>query len=94
MLDAEIVRRLGFFSPPPMKHLFLDNFWRDTGKALETLRYSPEIIIEHMHPYIGKTEMDAGYAEVNSPEIGSHDQLAYMKYLSEDFQNDLDKLRK
>jgi hypothetical protein len=47
-----------------------------------------------MHPYIGKTEMDAGYAEVNSPEIGSHDQLAYMKYLSEDFQNDLDKLRK
>jgi hypothetical protein len=94
MLDAEIVRRLGFFSPPPMKHLFLDNFWRDTGKSLETLRYSPEIIIEHMHPYIGKTEMDAGYAEVNSPEIGSHDQLAYMKYLSEDFQNDLDKLRK
>jgi hypothetical protein len=93
MQDARITRTLGYFSPPPMKHLFLDNFWRDTGRELGTLRYLPEVVIEHMHPYIGKVEMDAGYAEVNSVEVGSHDQMAYMDYLTNQWQDDLAKLR-
>ena len=93
MLDAKIVRTLGFFSPPQMKHLFLDNFWRDTGKELGTLRYLPDVIIEHMHPYANKTEMDAGYAEVNSTEVQVHDQLAYGHYIAEEWRKDLEKLR-
>jgi len=80
-------------SPPAMKHLYLDNFWRDMGQELGSLRYLDDVIIEHMHFLIGKSEQDAGYAEVNSSEIGRHDQLAYLEYTNTGFAGDAERLR-
>jgi hypothetical protein len=92
LLDARIVRELGYMAPPMMKHLYLDNFWRDIGRKLGTLRYKNEIIIEHMHYSVGKSEADSQYEEVNNSAMYSHDQFAYMTYVQTEFNNDLAKL--
>jgi hypothetical protein len=93
MQDARITRTLGYFSPPKQKHLFLDNFWKDLGTELGTLVYSPDVIIEHLHPFAGKAQLDAGYIEVNDKQVYIYDQMMYQEYRILRWQDDLAKLR-
>jgi len=95
LLKSSIVKTLGFMAPPAMKHLYLDNFWKDMGNELKSLKYLGDVIIEHMHFLIGKSEEDAGYAEVNSSPIFSHDQQAYLDYTDSvsGFEADAERLR-
>jgi hypothetical protein len=79
-LDNRIVTSLGYFAPPMLTHLFADNFWIDLGKELGTLRYFPNIIFEHLHPHISKSEMDSMYEESNA--FFSADQKLYEEYCS------------
>lgn len=95
LLKSNIVKTLGFMAPPAMKHLYLDNFWKDMGQELNSLVYRDDVIIEHMHFLIGKSQEDAGYAEVNSSSIASHDQRAYLEYSNSanGFSPDAERLR-
>ena len=63
-----------------LTHLFADNFWMDLGKELDTLRYFPNIVFEHIHPHIGKTQEDSMYLESNS--FFEADQRKYEQYIS------------
>lgn len=92
LLNSSIVRKLGFMAPVQMKHLYLDNFWRDMGKAIDSLRYLDDVVIEHMHYLNGKAVEDAGYQEVNSTAIATHDYNAYQNYLRNSFDIDKAKL--
>jgi hypothetical protein len=92
LLNASIVRKLGFMAPVEMKHLYLDNFWRDMGKAIGSLRYLDDVVIEHMHYLNGKAVEDAGYQEVNSTAIATHDYNAYQNYVRNSFEIDKAKL--
>ena len=94
LLDANIVRKLGYMAPPNQRHLYLDDFWKHLGTTLGTLRYSANVIIEHLHFTAGKSEVDALYQEVNNPGLYSFDQNEYSKYLADQFNFDLEKLRK
>lgn len=93
LLDAEIVRLLGFMAPTGLRHLYLDNFWLELGRKLGTLTYYPDIIIEHMHYTAGKSDADELYLEVNSEKMYSDDATEWGRYLIEDFDSDLGKLR-
>jgi hypothetical protein len=94
LMDADIVATLGFIAPPKLKHLYADNFWKELGLALNTLKYLDDVIIEHMHFSANKSEMDASYARTNSGETGAHDRREFDAYMAEHFQNDVNKLRK
>ena len=93
MQDARITRTLGYFSPPKQRHLFLDNFWKDLGTELGTLRYVPEVVLEHLHPFAGKSEWDERYVEVNDKQMYIYDQMMYQEYRITRWQDDLAKLR-
>lgn len=92
-MSASIVRTLGCMCPPSLHHLWIDNFWRDLGQAAGCLRYLPDVVVEHMHPYNGKAEMDAGYERVNSTEMIDNDRAAYDRYAAEDLARDAEKVR-
>lgn len=92
-MSASIVRALGWMCPPSLHHLWIDNFWLDLGRAAGCIKYLPGIYIEHMHPYVGKGEMDAGYERVNSLEMISHDQTEYERYLVDHMDYDVEKVR-
>lgn len=94
LMDARIIRSLGFMVPAGLTHLYLDNFWRDLGNELGTLRYLPHVVIEHRHPQAQKAEWDAGYREVNGGEMWEADTDAYRIFVqSGEFQTAVDKLR-
>lgn len=88
---ADIPRTLGYFCPPGMRHMYLDNVWLAWGRALGGLRYLPDVIIEHMHPAAGKGEGDATYAETNASTVYDSDLKAFEAYLNGAFTADMAK---
>jgi hypothetical protein len=85
LLDARLIRSLGFMVPPGLVHMYMDNFWRDLGRRLGTLRYVPQAIIEHLHPLAGKAEWDARYDEVNAGAVYAADEAFYTAYMQSSF---------
>jgi hypothetical protein len=80
-ISANIIRALGRMAPPTLTHLFVDNYWRDLGVGAGCLRYLPDVVVEHMHPYAGKADWDAGHRRVNDHTMYAHDQAAYGTYV-------------
>ncbi len=92
MMSASIVRAIGYMAPPELIHMYMDNFWKMLGTDLNHLRYRDDVIIEHLHPIAGKANVDAGYTEVNSPEVYSKDLVAFEQYIRTRYPEDLQKI--
>jgi hypothetical protein len=63
------------------------------GLDLDSIWYFDDVIIEHLHFLAGKSQVDAGYIENNSNEVGSADQRELQRYLSEEYPTDLAKFK-
>lgn len=92
MMSSYIVSTLGYMVPPGLIHLFHDNYYLELGKRAGRIKYLPEVVIEHMHPLVGKADSDAGYVEVNSPATWAHDEAVYSNYLTTQIDKDVEKL--
>jgi hypothetical protein len=91
--QTEISRRLGWFAPPTMRHLFLDNVARDLGKGLGNFVYVPEAKIRHLHPWAGLAERDQTYREGGSNKrVRQADELAYRRWARHQLPRDLARL--
>jgi hypothetical protein len=82
VMTAAIVRVLGYMSPPPLVHLWIDDYWRELGQSLDHLVYLPDVIIEHLHPQAGgKAEVDASYLESGmNPELMQDDGWRWQQW--------------
>ncbi len=72
-ISSDILRTLGYYVPPGMVHLYLDDYWKYLGQQLDRLCYLPDVIIEHLHPVARKAEWDDRYREVNAEEVYKED---------------------
>lgn len=93
-ITTDIIKKLGYFCPPDMIHLYLDNAWSDIGRATGSFIYLPNVIIEHCHPHAGKgVAWDDRYAEVNGQEMYTLDAAAYAAWcLRDDWRSKLAEL--
>jgi hypothetical protein len=91
-MSSEIIKSLGFMAPPVLKHLFMDNFWLDLGKAINSIHYFENVVLEHLHPALEKSSVDQVYLE--SWGLFEHDKNAYEKYKETDFLQDVEKIMK
>ena len=80
-MHSDVVSRLGYMVPPGQIHLYLDDFWMLLGNRLGTLTYLSDVVIEHCHPVAGTAPSDAGYVEVNAPEMYSHDRNKFREFV-------------
>lgn len=92
-MTSDVVQALGHMAPPCLTHLFVDNYWMDLGKAADCIRYLPEVIVEHEHPFAGKADMDPGYARVNDPGMYARDGQAYRGYAACHLLDDIQKVK-
>lgn len=91
-MTADIVRALGHMAPPPLTHLFVDNYWRDLGEVAGCLRYLPGVTVEHMHPFAGKAQWDEGHRRVNDHSMYRADSQAYAEYVTAHMADDVAKV--
>lgn len=81
VMSADIVATLGYFCPPGLLHLYLDDAWKRIGEHTQLI-YLPNIVIEHLHPVAGKAGWDDLYREVNSGQRYEEDGAAYRSWLA------------
>lgn len=93
MITSNIVKALGFITPPVLKHLYADNFWQALGKGLGSLYYFPSVHWEHLHYMAGKSEKDSTYEEANSEERYKEDREAFSQYMSEQYVEDVTRVK-
>jgi len=77
VVSAEVVRALGWMMLPSCEHMYVDAAVLALGKAADRIVYRPDVVIEHLHPYAGKADMDASYRQSNAPERYAADRAAY-----------------
>lgn len=93
VLSSVIVRVLGYMSPPPLEHLWIDDFWYTLGEATH-LEYLPDVIIEHQHPAAGKAAADENYLRTGmSPALMQADGQRWERWKRETWPEDLKRLR-
>ena len=80
-VPKKVIDALGYFVPPTIEHMYLDNFFMQLGLGLGRLFYLDDVIIEHMHPAAGKNVWDLGYSRVNAPEQYKKDEQRYREWL-------------
>lgn len=92
-MQSRMIRAIGVMAPAVMRHLYLDNFWKELGEAVGGLRYRADVVIEHLHPVAGKAPMDEGYSRVNAPAADQRDKEAWLSYRANCFDNLLRSVR-
>jgi len=95
-IRSDVIRALGWMAPPMLRHLYVDNAWKDLGAAAGpgALVYLPDVTVEHLHPIAGKAEYDAGYERVNAPAMYEADRAAYERYRAEQLAADAATIRR
>lgn len=78
---------------PALRHLYIDNYWKALGSAAGCLYYMPEIVIEHMHPTVGKGEWDDSYRANNSGAMYAADSSVYTEWYHQRLVMDAETLR-
>lgn len=58
-IGGDLCRALGWFGYPKLGHLYIDTVWGEIQKRLGTGGYMPEVVYEHLHWSVGKSERDA-----------------------------------
>ena len=91
-VSQPIVREFGM-GHPEMRHLWIDNYWKELGEAAECLYYFEHIVIEHLHPAAGKAEWDENYLRVNSTEVADHDHGVFLRWMETGLRADADRVR-
>lgn len=90
-MTSDVATALGYMAPPALIHMHADSSWKTWGEALSRLMYLPDVVVEHLHYAIGKSEIDDTYRQ--SEATYGPDQIAWEHYLRTDLQSDLQKLR-
>ena len=90
-MTTDIVKTLGYVQPPALVHLYSDNFWLELGRALDRIRYLPDVVLEHLHWSAGKATSDESYEE--SHALMEPDRIAFERYMREGFEADVAKMR-
>lgn len=63
-VSSEIIRALGWLAHASIEHQWADDIWRDLFEAAGCARYLPQVVVEHLHPAVGKAPMDPTYEAV------------------------------
>jgi hypothetical protein len=92
-MSSVIAKALGWLALPATRHQWADDGWKRLGQATERLRYMPSVTIEHMHPAVGKAEMDEGYRAVFDGENAKRDHAGFTAWAEGGLEADAAKVR-
>lgn len=75
---GELLRALGQWTLPCLTHLYIDTVLDHIGRELSLLRWRPDVILEHCHWSVGKSEKDETYERVwNGKNYHTEDHLCF-----------------
>lgn len=95
-MSRSIVDALGWLALPATKHQWADDGWKQLGLRLNCLRYMSKVVLEHMHPAVGKAEWDDTYRAViggEEPGAAKADHAGFEAWMAEGLEADAMKVQ-
>ncbi len=89
-IGGDLVRKLGWWSCPGLKHWFVDNVWKHLADELACGVYLPQVKMTHLHHIRGRSPIDRTYREQPAPAI---DERIYQKFMENEFQGVINRLK-
>lgn len=93
VVSPEVVKAVGWMMPPGCEHMYVDDAVLHLGLSAGRIAYRPDVIIEHLHPYAGKAEMDESYRATNSAERFAADRVAFEAWYRDEMPADVAKVK-
>jgi hypothetical protein len=95
VFSMPLIKAVGFpIYPPGMQHLFIDNLWRDLGRATGCWRGPiANCLVLHKHVIFGHAVPDETHNLVYNQRSWDHDQAIYNNFMKHDFQATVQKIR-
>jgi hypothetical protein len=94
---ADVIAELGWFCPPQLTHMFLDNYWKLLADDLGRRAYLPGVLIEHLHPSAigadGTAKATADGLNAENDSFYPADEMAYRDLVESDHPNILRRVR-
>ena len=81
-MSSVIARSLGWLALPATTHQWADDGWKRLGQELGVLRFVP-VIVEHLHPVVGKSEWDDTYRSVFDDERAKADYEGFTRWVED-----------
>lgn len=81
-IGGDLVRALGWWAAPGLKHWFVDNVWKEITNHLQNGVYLPNVKMIHRHFINGRAPNDRTYQE--QPDHAA-DQYHYNKFMRDEF---------
>lgn len=93
-MTSDIVSTLGWMTPPGMAHLYVDDVWLTLGRAVDRIRYLPDVVIEHYHPmHRPDVEADDLVRDANSAAAYAADRAVFDRWKADDLPGCVEKIR-
>jgi hypothetical protein len=77
---------------PACQHMYVDTAILALGAAAGRITYRSDVVIEHLHPYAGKAQMDESYRESNGAARFEADRKAFEAWHADGLAEDAAKV--
>jgi hypothetical protein len=93
VISTRVVRALGWFCQPSLRHWYVDSVWRDLGTGAGCLTYLPGVLVDHRHPNVpgSGARPDRTYADA-AAGFGA-DLAAYQKWRMKRMRADIETVK-
>lgn len=91
-ITSNAITAVGFFGCPVVQHNFFDNYWHMVFGSLGYAKYSKEVVMEHMHPIVGKEISDEITKKISDKQ--DQDGINFTRYLQTKLSEDVEKIRR
>lgn len=91
-MSSAIAKGLGWLALPATSHQWADDGWKILGQRSGLLRFMPDVVVEHMHPGVGKAEWDETYESVFRQERAAQDFAGFGAWRDHWLECDLGKV--
>lgn len=83
-VGGDLVRTVGFFSVPTVKHFGTDTFWEQLHHCCDKKGRQEHVIVEHAHFNFDQSPVDATYER--SQSVRREDKIAFKEYMNQHFE--------
>ena len=92
IIKSSVIKKLGFYSPPELKCLWADKYWKDLGDLTGSIKFLPNVFIRHEHYSFSNNSKQQDEVGKRIENIGHEDYIIWTYYEKSFHENIVNKL--
>lgn len=80
VFSGDLIRAVGYFWPPDLDHLYIDDLWENLGRETSCWLPRMDIVVRHVHVMKGEAPEDDTHRKAYSQESWAHDTAVFEEW--------------